>query len=318
MAPIPLSPALSHEEANKLLPADNLQGKNVLITGGASGISLAIGTSFAEKGAYVTLVDINEEAGKQHAESLRARELKVQFIKADVRSWQSQVEAFKAAVKFHPDETLDIVVAGAGTFSETFVAPDEPGITSLDETPPEPPTIAWETNSIGLSFTAKLAQLYFEFTQKPASSEPKSLLLIASLAAYFDIPLMSAYTSSKYGARGLFRSIRPIFASRGHRVNLMAPWIIPTSMTVEWMKMFRAVGAPEGHVDQAVTSALRCASGKNVNGRAFCIGPHRVLDLEDDPEGWNAGKAMHEFLNNDIVGWPEQEKKMLDIMGFSE
>lgn len=50
MAPIPLSRALSHEEANKLLPADNLQGKNVLITGGASGISLAIGTSFAEKG----------------------------------------------------------------------------------------------------------------------------------------------------------------------------------------------------------------------------------------------------------------------------
>lgn len=181
------------------------------------------------------------------------------------------MEAFKAAVKFHPDETLDIVVAGAGTFSETFVTPDEPGITSLDETPPEPPTIAWETNSIGLSFTAKLAQLYFEFTQKSASSEPKSLLLIASLAAYFDIPLMSAYTSSKYGARGLFRSIRPIFAGRGHRVNLMAPWIIPTRMTVEWMKMFRAVGAPEGHVDQAVMSALRCASDKNVNGKAFFL-----------------------------------------------
>ncbi|EKG15850.1 hypothetical protein MPH_06938 [Macrophomina phaseolina MS6] len=330
MAPIPLSPALSVDDANTLLSAENLKGRNALITGGASGLGLAIGTAYAEKGAYVTLVDINEEDGKRHAAGLQAKGLKVQFITTDVRSWEAQVAAFKAAIKFHPRRTLDIVVGGAGTFSEMFLQPDEPAITSLDVDPPKPPTDAWDVNAIGLAFTAKLAQLYFEMPASASATEeegegapsqqgqPKSLLLIASLAAYFDIPLMAAYTSSKYGARGLLRNLRPIFAARGHRVNLMAPWIIPTAMTVEWMKMFRAVGAPEGNIGQAVTAAIRCAADPGVNGRAFCIGPHRIRDLEDDPKGLNGGKVMNEFLSQDVAGWAEQEKRMLAMMGFPE
>ncbi|EOD53102.1 hypothetical protein GTA08_BOTSDO09533 [Neofusicoccum parvum] len=321
MTPVPLSPPLSVDDANTLLPAEKLKGRNALITGGASGIGLAIGTAYAEKGAYVTLVDINEEDGKKNATNLQAMGLPVQFVKADVRSWESQVAAFKAAINFHPHKTIDIVVGGAGTFSEMFITPNESGITSLDEDPPKPATDAWDVNAIGLTFTAKLAQLYFEMPPAapggaPASTEPKSLVLIASLAAYFDIPIMAAYTSSKYGARGLFRNIRPIFASRGHRVNLIAPWIIPTAMTVEWMKMFRAVGAPEGNIGQAIIAATRCAADPTVNGRSFCIGPHRVLDLEDDPKGWNGGKVMHEFLGKDVAGWPEHEQKMLALMGF--
>ncbi|KAL1639591.1 hypothetical protein SLS58_007791 [Diplodia intermedia] len=274
MPPVPLSPALSSEDVNKPTPAENLKGKNALITGGASGIGLAIGTVFAEKGAYVTLVDYNEEGGNQHAKDLQARGLNVQFIKADTRSWQSQVSAFKAAIRFHPAQTLDTVVAGAGNFSETFITPEEQGLSSLDETPAEPATVAWETNAIGTAFTAKLAQLYFELPPPPGGTvgrssaptdEPKSLILIASLAAYVDIPFMAAYTSSKYGVRGLFRSIRTIFAGRGHRVNLMAPWAIPTPMTAEWIPMFRAVGAAEGNMGQAVSAALRFAADPDVN-----------------------------------------------------
>ncbi|KAF4303596.1 hypothetical protein GTA08_BOTSDO09533 [Botryosphaeria dothidea] len=320
MAPVPLSPPLGNDDVNTLLAAENLKGRNALITGGASGLGLAIGTAYAEKGAYVTLVDINETDGKKHAADLQAKGLKVQFVKTDVRSWEEQVAAFKTAINFHPHKTLDIVVGGAGTFSEMFLLPDEPSITSLDDHPPKPATDAWEVNAIGLAFTAKLAQLYFEMpspTQEAAPAPaPKSLLLIASLAAYFDIPVMAAYTSSKYGARGLLRNLRPIFARRGHRINLLAPWIIPTAMTVEWMKMFRAVGAPEGNIGQAVTAAIRCAADPGVNGRAFCIGPHRIRDLEDDPQGWNGGKVMSEFLSKDVAGWPEQEQKMLAMMGF--
>ncbi|KAL0253365.1 hypothetical protein SLS55_010342 [Diplodia seriata] len=273
----------------------------------------------------------------------------VQFVKADTRSWQSQVSAFKAAIRFHPAQTLDTVVAGAGNFSETFIKREEQGLRSLADTPAEPATVAWETNAIGTFFTAKLAQLYFELpppsgtSPSPATTDdqPKSLILIASLAAYVDIPFMAAYTSSKYGVRGLFRSIRPVFAGRGHRVNLMAPWAIPTPMTAEWIPMFRAVGAAEGSMGQAVAAALRFAADPGVNGessplllceaglgrwrrvadfwegRAFAVGPRRVLDLGDEPEGWNAGKVMREMLEDDVAGWDEHVEKMLGLMGLS-
>ncbi|OJD34124.1 nad dependent epimerase dehydratase family protein [Diplodia corticola] len=332
MAPIPLSPALSSEDVNTFPSADNLAGKNALVTGGASGIGLAIGTTFAEKGAHVTLVDISEEAGNKHAADLQSRGLKVQFAPADIRSWRAQVSAFKAAIQFHPAQRLDIVVAAAGNFSTTFIGRDEQPLTSLADDPPEPPTIAWDTNAIGTGFTAKLSQLYFELPPPPttegeeekeqqeeekSNNDPKSLILVASLAAYVDIPLMAAYTSSKYAVRGLFRSIRPLLAARGIRVNLLAPWAIPTPMTAEWMPLSRAVGAPEGRMEQAVGAALRCASDAGVVGRALAVGPHRVLDLGDDVEGWDAGRAMGvEMLGGDIKGWEVQvegmEGKMLD------
>lgn len=44
-------------------------------------------------------------------------------------------------------------------------------------------------------------------------------------------------------------------------------------MTAEWIKMFDAVGAAVGNVDQAVMSALRCASDKDVNGTTLFLDP---------------------------------------------
>lgn len=46
----PLSRAVSVEDCNKRLDGASLSGKNVLITGGASGVGAAIAQTYAEKG----------------------------------------------------------------------------------------------------------------------------------------------------------------------------------------------------------------------------------------------------------------------------
>ncbi|KAF2141543.1 uncharacterized protein K452DRAFT_287511 [Aplosporella prunicola CBS 121167] len=325
MPPIPFSPALSGAEVNKPLPGTNIAGKNALVTGGASGISAAIGRVFAEKGAYVTLVDRNEELGNKLATELQAKGLRVQFVAADVTSWDSQVQAFKSAIRFHPAQTLDIVVCGAGIFGETFVYPDEPDLKSLDQDPPQPDIAAYHVNAIGAHFTAKLAQLYFDLPplappsgQQQQQNYPKSLILISSLASYFDIPLMSEYGASKFAVRGLFRNIKPVLASRGHRVNLIAPWIIDTPLTVDWIKMFAAAGAPHADMKEAITAAMRCTDDLRVNGRAFAIAPGRAIDLCDDLEGVDAGPAMKKYWAEFLQGWDEIETRMFKIMGFSK
>ena len=43
----------------------NLEGKVVIITGGAAGIGLAVAKGFVEVGAKVMLADFAEEAGQQ-------------------------------------------------------------------------------------------------------------------------------------------------------------------------------------------------------------------------------------------------------------
>lgn len=184
-------------------------------------------------------------------------------------SWTSQVAAFKAAIAFSPSHSaIDIVVAAAGVFGIPFLEPDEAPV-SLESDPPAPNMVDLEVNTIGAYYTAKLAERYFALPPSSTSTlcpDPKSLIFIASVAAYLDIPIMSSYSASKYAVRGLFRSIRPIFAQRGFRVNLLAPWIMDTPLAVDWIKMFKAVGAPVGDVEDVYTAAMRLADDPTVNG----------------------------------------------------
>ncbi|HEY0815626.1 MAG TPA: SDR family NAD(P)-dependent oxidoreductase [Pseudonocardia sp.] len=50
----------------------NVSGKVAVVTGGASGIGLALCTRFAEEGAHVVLSDLDQEACNQHAAPLGA------------------------------------------------------------------------------------------------------------------------------------------------------------------------------------------------------------------------------------------------------
>ena len=134
----------------------------------------------------------------------------------------SRVAAFKAAIAFSPSHsTVNMVLAAAGVFGIPLLAADKPAV-ALENDPPAPSMVAVEVNTIGSYYTAKLAQLYFALPGSPPTSGPKSLILISSLVAYFDIPPMSSHTASKFSVRGMFHSIRPMFADRGMRVNLIA------------------------------------------------------------------------------------------------
>ena len=133
---------------------------------------------------------------------------------------------------------------------------------------------------------------------------------------------MSSYTASKFGVRGMFHSIRPMFADCGMQVNLIAPWIMDTPLAVDWLKMFDAVGAPLGNTQDVINAAMRFADDPKVNGqcapylplvyklvlrtyvgRAFACGPKLILDLGDDIEGEDAGKAMHGYYETGLPEW---------------
>ena len=42
----------------------SLEGKNAVVTGGGSGIGLAISKVFAQQGAHVNILEVNAEAGE--------------------------------------------------------------------------------------------------------------------------------------------------------------------------------------------------------------------------------------------------------------
>ena len=243
--------------------------KSVLITGGASGLGALIATSFAKQGARVTIADLNEELGIALAQGLTALNGQVDFVRTDVTDWNSQVQAFKSAIAFAGSNSIDIVVAGAGLSGQRFIS-DQEETPSLNRDPPVPkaagPTLA--VNAEGAYYTSKLAQHYFAL---PSTSEniaryKKCLILISSIAGYLEI-VASDYTASKWAVRGLFRSIRSKMEDLGHRVNLIAPWIMDTPMSKGLAEICRANGIPVGDANNVAEAVVRCATDETICGK---------------------------------------------------
>lgn len=89
--------------------------------------------------------------------------------------------------------------------------------------PTKPDLKATEINLMGVLYTTKLAFHYLR--RQPISSDrDRCLILKSSLAGYFDLPGSVQYQSSKFGVRGLFRTLRNTSLREGIRVNLVAPW----------------------------------------------------------------------------------------------
>jgi NAD(P)-dependent dehydrogenase (short-subunit alcohol dehydrogenase family) len=94
-----------------LLPPDLLQGRNVFISGGGSGVNLAIGEACAALGANILICGRTESKLEGAAEILASYGVKVAYAVADVRDADAVVLAFATgASQLGP---ADVVVCGA-------------------------------------------------------------------------------------------------------------------------------------------------------------------------------------------------------------
>ena len=73
-------------------PAGRLRNKTAVITGGAAGMGRATALRFADEGANVIILDIQEEAGNETVALIREKGREAHFIRTDV-SDEAQVEA---------------------------------------------------------------------------------------------------------------------------------------------------------------------------------------------------------------------------------
>lgn len=155
--------------------------KVALITGGASGMGLAVATALSARGNWTLhLVDLNETAGKDAASSLP----NAQFHKTNVTSYASLSSTFETA--FKTSGQLDFVFANAGiverdNFYEVFDAG-----TSGTAPPPEPNQLSIDINLKAVVNTSVLALHYFRLS--PHKGKDASLIMTASCGGLVSPP----------------------------------------------------------------------------------------------------------------------------------
>jgi NAD(P)-dependent dehydrogenase (short-subunit alcohol dehydrogenase family) len=87
-------------------------GKVIIVTGGASGIGRATCQLLAREGAFIAIIDINDQAGKDTAEKIRAQGGKAEFWYLDVTDEASIERVFNNIA--NKCGRIDVLVNNAG------------------------------------------------------------------------------------------------------------------------------------------------------------------------------------------------------------
>ncbi|MFV0431880.1 MAG: SDR family NAD(P)-dependent oxidoreductase [Alphaproteobacteria bacterium] len=216
----------------------SLKGKRAVITGAARGIGLAISEALAEAGAEVILTDMHKEALKEAKDLLAQKGYETQTFVLDVTN-VDQVNKAAEHIESHIGP-VNILVNNAGIAISNHPAED-----MSDE--------VWnkviDVNLNGVFWCCRA------FGKSMVLREEGAIVNVGSMSANIvNRPQEQAnYNASKAGVHHLTRSLAAEWASKGVRVNVVAPTYIDTEMNAyvyEDKEMYRywVGGTPMGRL----------------------------------------------------------------------
>jgi len=190
-----------------------------LITGGVSGLGLAVARKVVAGGGQAVLLDINDEAGAAVVAELGGA---VSYVRTDVTSEQAVEDAVKLATEHMG--LLNAAVNCAGIIGAGRVLGREAPM-ALDFF-----AKVIKVNLVGSFNIIKDAGGAMASNPPGADGERGVIISTASVAAYDGQIGQAAYSASKGGIVGMTLPIAREFARIGVRVNAVAPGIFWTPM----------------------------------------------------------------------------------------
>lgn len=186
---------------------DELRGRVVLVTGGASGIGAGIVDAFRGEGSTVVSADLS------FPEGLHRGRQGSWTVRLDVRD-EDAVAAVVSEIAERVG-TIDTVVTAAGTSTLGFAT--------------ETTSAQWDLN---LDVNAKGSFLVAKHVAARLVDEGRTgrIIFISSQAGKNGYRGMTAYVASKHAVLGVTKTMATELAPRGITVNAICPGIIETPM----------------------------------------------------------------------------------------
>lgn len=179
----------------------DLTGKNVVITGGASGIGLAAARRFADAGARVIVGDLKADDALPDA---------VAFVATDVADEAAVVALLDQAASAGP---VDVLINNAGVFAD---------YKPLAQSTAADFQRCHEINTLGVFFGLKHGPSRMR--------DGGAIINTASYAGLAGVVSLGSYAASKHAVVGLTRTAALELAERRIRVNCICPTTVNTPM----------------------------------------------------------------------------------------
>lgn len=187
-----------------------LKGKVAIITGAASGIGRATAILFAQEGAKVVVIDINDTGGSETVHIIKRGKKQALFVHADV-SKESDVKTMVKTVK-EAHGKIDILVNNAGI---VLVKP-------IVETTEQDFEKVVNTNYKSVFLCTKHVLLYMK--------KGGTIVNVASISGHVGQINHAVYGGTKGAIIALTRALAWELAPLGIRVNSISPGSVETPM----------------------------------------------------------------------------------------
>jgi NAD(P)-dependent dehydrogenase (short-subunit alcohol dehydrogenase family) len=271
--------------------ADLMAGKHVLVTGGGTGLGMAVARRMAEHGARVVICGRRKDVLDETAAAIaRDTGQRVRGIPCDIRD-PAQVEAMLDAI--WAEAPLDILVNNAAA---NFLARTETlSARAFDAI-------------VGISLNGNAYCTLGAGRRWIAAGAPGAILNVLAAGVgngrAYTVPL----TMSKAALLAMTRSLAVEWGPKGIRVNAIAPGLFPTPGA--WQQLF-----PEGRSsasDPTASIPLK-RFGEHAEFADMCV--FLVSDaatyLNGDMVTLDGGRALKGMDIDDLAGWSDEQWESL-------
>ncbi|QDG50334.1 SDR family NAD(P)-dependent oxidoreductase [Persicimonas caeni] len=193
----------------------DIRNKRTLVTGAAMGMGLLMAEKFAQHGARVAMVDINEPALEEAAEQLRAKGLDVEPFVCDLAE-RKHIVALREEVLDRLGR-IDILVNNAGVVAGGH----------YEDIAPELDDLMLRVNVDAVHWMTK------EFMGDLKAGRDCHIVNMASAAGMLGVPDQAVYCASKWFVIGLSEAIRQEFRDQGIShigISIICPSLVNTGM----------------------------------------------------------------------------------------
>jgi NAD(P)-dependent dehydrogenase (short-subunit alcohol dehydrogenase family) len=190
----------------------NEASKIAIVTGGASGLGLAITKKLVESQIKTIIIGRNENNLKEAAESLGEFCTYKVYNLQDLKGIPQLIEEI-----VNENGKIDILVNNAGiNQKKKFTEVTDEDFQNIIQT--------------NLSSVFAVSR---EVTRFMLEKESGSIINISSMAARYGIPLVISYTAAKSAIEGMTKAMAVELSPKGIRVNCVAPGFIATNMSAK-------------------------------------------------------------------------------------